>query len=78
MVQAIISISDESNNVLNVIKAKYALKDKSAAIDLMAQQYEELVLEPELRPAYVKRAVKIGTEKPVRVGSAAALRARYA
>jgi len=78
MVQAIIRISDESNQVLNIVKAKYGLKDKSEAIDLMAKHYQETLLEPELRPAYVKQALKISKEKPIRVGGAAALRARYA
>ena len=78
MVQAIINISDESNRVLNVLKAKYGLRDKSSAIDLMAQQYEEVILEPELRPEYVKEALKISRQKPIKVGSVAALRERYA
>lgn len=78
MVQAIINISDESNRVLNVLKAKYGLRDKSSAIDLMAQQYEEVILEPELRPEYVKKALRISRQKPVKVGSVAALRKRYA
>ncbi len=78
MVQAIINISDESNRVLNVIKAKYCLKDKSSAIDLMAQQYEEAILEPELRPEYVEKANHIGRQKPIKIGSLAALRKRYA
>lgn len=78
MVQAIINISDESNRVLNVLKAKYGLRDKSSAIDLMAQQYGEAILEPEFRPEYVKKALKISRQKPITVGSVAALRKRYA
>ena len=53
MVQAIINIEDQTNRVLNILKAKYDLKDKSQAIDLMAQQYEKTILEPELKPEYV-------------------------
>jgi len=50
MVQAKINISQHSNQLLNIIKAKYNLKDKSAAIDLVMSQYEEKVLEPAFSP----------------------------
>ncbi len=59
MVQAIISISDHANMVLNVVKAKYGLRDKSEAINMMAEQYEENVLEPQLRPEYVEKIKEI-------------------
>ena len=35
MVQAMINIDEEANSVLNIIKAKYGLKDKSEAINLV-------------------------------------------
>jgi len=56
MVQAFINIDDHTNRILNIIKAKYGLKDKSEAIDLMATQYEEDILEPEIRPEYIEKA----------------------
>ncbi len=77
MVQAIISISDHSNMVLNVVKARYGLRDKSQAIDLMAEQYEESLMEPQLRPEYVAKALKIQKEKPIKVGTVSQLRKRY-
>ena len=70
MVQALINIDGHTNRILNVIKAKYGLKDKSAAIDMMATEYEEVILEPELRPEYIEKAKKIRKEKAVRVGNA--------
>ena len=69
MVQAIINIKENTNRLLNIIKAKYGLKDKSQAIDLMAKKYEQEILEPELRPEYIKKAEKIMKEKPIRVGT---------
>ena len=69
MVQAIIDIQDHTNRVLNIVKAKYGLKDKSKAIDIMAEQYEEAILEPELRPEYIEKAKKIMKEKPTHVGT---------
>jgi len=74
MVQAIINIKENTNRLLNIIKAKYGLKDKSQAIDIMAQEYEQEILEPELRPEYIKKAEKIMEEKPVRVGTPKDLR----
>ena len=47
------------NRILNIVKAKYGLKDKSSAIEFMAMQYEEEILEPELRPEYIEKAKKI-------------------
>jgi len=59
MVKAIININQRTNRLLNIIKAKYGLKDKSEAIDKMAEQYNEEILEPELRPEYVEKIKKL-------------------
>jgi hypothetical protein len=74
MVQAIINIKENTNRILNILKAKYGLKDKSQAIDLMAKEYEHEILEPELRPEYIEKAKEIMKEKPVRVGTPKDLR----
>ena len=55
MVKAIIEIDDRTNRILNIIKAKHGLKDKSQAINLMAQQFETCVMEPELRPEFRRK-----------------------
>lgn len=60
-----IQISEKANRVLNIVKAKYALKDKSQAINKMAEEFNELLLEPQLRPEYVKRLEKIEKEGTV-------------
>ena len=67
MVQAIINIDEKTNRILNILKAKYGLKDKSQAIDIMAQQYEEEILEPELRPEFIKKMKKRQKEKTVKI-----------
>lgn len=59
MVQAIIDINEKTNRVLNIVKAKYSLRDKSESIERMAKEYEEEVLEPQLRPEYIKKLKKI-------------------
>ena len=65
MVQAIIDIDEHANRVINVVKAKFGLKDKSAAIEMMALQYEEELLEPQLRPEYKEKLTKIMKGKHV-------------
>ncbi len=59
MVQAMININEDVNRVLNIVKAKYGLKDKSEAINLVVNEYEGSFLEPELRPEYKKKIEKI-------------------
>jgi len=68
MVQAIINIDERTNRVLNIIKAKYGLKDKSAAIMHMATEYEKEIMEPELRPEFIEKAQEIMKQKPIDVG----------
>ena len=77
MVKAIIDIDDHANRVINMVKAKYGLRDKSQAIQVMAGQYEEEILEPELRPEYVEKAKTIMKEKSIKIGSLENFRKRY-
>ena len=76
MVQAIININEHTNRILNIVKAKYDLNDKSSAIDFMAMQYEEEILDPELKPEYIEKARKINKQKALDVGSVEKLRIR--
>ncbi|MCH8520284.1 MAG: DUF2683 family protein [Nanoarchaeota archaeon] len=69
MVQAVVNIENKTNQMLNIIKAKYGLKDKSQAIDKMAKEYEEHILEPQLRPEFVKEVKKIEKEKGISFNS---------
>lgn len=77
MVQAIINVSARTNHLLNIIKAKYDLKDKSEAINIMAEQYEEQILEPEFRPEYLEKALLVQKQKKINVGTLDKLRKRY-
>jgi hypothetical protein len=67
MVKAIIDISDHSNHVLKIVKAKYGLNDKSEAIDFITTRYEEEIMEPELRPEFVEKVKKIKKGKFMQV-----------
>jgi hypothetical protein len=69
MVQAVINIKERANRVLNIVKAKYGLKDKSQAIELIVEEYESTFLEPELRPEYVEKLEKIRKGKYTKYSS---------
>ena len=66
MVKALVNISDHANRILNLIKAKYGLNDKSEAINKMAEEYEAQILEPELRPEFIKEIKE--AEKRIKKG----------
>ena len=77
MVQAMVDISEKANRVLNIVKAKYGLKDKSEAINIMAEEYEDSIMEPEFRPEFIERMKKIQKEKTIKIGSIDNFRKRY-
>ena len=74
MVQNIITIGEREDRVLNIVKAKFGLRNKSDAVALLAKNYEENFLEPELRPEYVKKLERIQKEKGIPFRSMAELR----
>ena len=59
MIQAVIKIDERTNRVLNIVKAKFGLRDKSQAINLVVNEYEHSFLEPQLRPEYKEKIEKI-------------------
>jgi uncharacterized protein DUF2683 len=77
MVKAIVEIDAEANKVINLLKAQYGLKDKSSAINRLAKDYKELVLESEFRPEYIRKLIDVQKQPIIRVGSTAELRKRY-
>lgn len=67
MVQAVINLSDDVNRVINVIKAQHGLKDKSEAVELIVNAFEDEIMEPELRPEFIQKMKEIAKEKPIPV-----------
>lgn len=68
MVSALVQLDENTNRVLNVVKAKYNLNDKGAAIALLVSRYVEESDEPELRPEFIEKIRKIETQKSIKVG----------
>ncbi len=62
MVQNIIDLGENEDRILNIVKAKHGLKNKSQAIAMLAKVYEDSFLEPELRPKYIDKLKKIEKE----------------
>ena len=67
MPQAVITLDENENRVVNIVKGKFGLNNKSEAISHIINQYEEEILEPELRPEFVEHMEKRQKEPSVRV-----------
>ncbi|VVB54780.1 Uncharacterised protein [uncultured archaeon] len=67
MVQAMVNISKDANQVLNVVKAKHNLKDKSQAIEYVVLEYGASLLEPQLRPEFIEKMMARQKEPTVKV-----------
>ncbi len=67
MVQALIELDENTNRVLNVVKAKYNLNDKSQAITLVVEKYIETSGEPELKPEFIEKIRKTEKQKSIKV-----------
>ena len=67
MVKAIVNINDDANRILNIVKAKENLKDKSDAINLIVHYYGREIMEPELRPEFIKELLDAQKEKTIKI-----------
>lgn len=74
MVQSIIDLGDEEDRILNIVKAKFGLKNKSQAVSMVTKIYGESFLEPELKPEYLEKLEKINREKGIPFKSISELR----
>jgi hypothetical protein len=54
VVKSLIDLKERESRVINIVKAKYGLKDKSEALSIIIKRYEECELEPELKPEFIK------------------------
>jgi len=62
MVQAIVNLGEYEDRILTIVKGKFGLKNKSEAINFVIDKFEEDLLEPELKPEFVKRVKKLETK----------------
>lgn len=67
MVKAIVNIDNNANRILNIVKAKENLNDKSQAINLILNLYGKEFLEEELKPEFMKELLMAQNEEVVEV-----------
>ena len=67
MVNAMIRVSNEANQILNIVKARHNFKDKSEAIEHVTLAYGEELLEPNLRPEFIEKMKKRQLEPTVKI-----------
>lgn len=67
MVQALVKLDDNTNRVLNIVKAKFGFKDKGEAIRFVVKEYVDYENEPELRPEFLQKMQEIQKQKSIRV-----------
>jgi len=54
MVKNIINISERESRIINMVKAKYGMKNKNQALGLIIQTYAKAFLEASLHPTNEK------------------------
>ena len=74
MVQAMVNLGEHEDRILTIIKGKFGLKNKSDAINLVIEKFEEQLLEPQLRPEYKDKLLAIDKGKFKRFSSIKDLR----
>ncbi|MBU1203459.1 MAG: DUF2683 family protein [Nanoarchaeota archaeon] len=66
MVQAVIDFNEDALKVVNTIKGVFGFKNKSQAVNMIINKFEQESLEPELSRGYIKRLSKIRREKGIK------------
>ncbi len=67
MVNALIKLDENTNKVLNIVKARQGLKDKGEAVEFIVSKFIEIENEPELQVGFIKKIRNIEKQKGVRV-----------
>ncbi|MBI4447436.1 DUF2683 family protein [Candidatus Woesearchaeota archaeon] len=70
-------LEEKWDRVLNIVKGKFYLKNKSGAITLIIDEHEQAFLEQELRPEFVEEMNKIKKQKAISFKNISDLRKRY-
>jgi hypothetical protein len=59
MVKSVVDLTERESRIINIVKAKYGLKDKSQALSIILKRYEECELEPQFKPEFIKEVEDI-------------------
>ena len=67
MVNALVQLDGGTNKVLNIVKARFGLRNKGEAIRFVVNEFVEYENEPDLKPEFIAKMESIGREKSIRV-----------
>ena len=67
MVNALVQLDSNTNRVLNIVKARYGLKNKGEAIQYVVNEYAESENEPDLRPDFIEKMNEVSKQKSIQV-----------
>lgn len=67
MVKALVELNENTNHVLNMVKAKYQLQDKGKAIELVVTRFMNEESEPELKHDFVIKMSNVVKQKSIKV-----------
>jgi len=67
VVNALVKINDDTNRVLNAVKAIYGLKDKGEAIEFIVEKFSENAQQPLLKKSFVTQIEKARKQKSIQV-----------
>lgn len=67
MVSALVELDGNTNRVLNIVKARYGLKNKGEAIQFVVNEFIEYENEPDLKPEFIEKMAQIKKQKSIRV-----------
>ena len=65
MINALIKLDENTNRILNLVKAKYGLKDKGEAVGVVVNRFIEMENEPELRPEFIEKIKEIERQRSI-------------
>ncbi len=74
MIKALVKFNEDEDQLLNIVKAKYRLRNKNDALSLVLKKYKEIELEPELRPEYLKKLERLEKQRGIPFKDIAELR----
>ncbi len=63
MPKAVVDLSEHTDRIVNVVKARDGLRSKSEAIARIVEDYEEFILDPALKPDFAQHLEQVRAGK---------------
>ena len=75
--KALIDIPIEINQILNIVKAQFNLRNKAEAITLVVDRYKNEHMDLDLSPGFIKKIKSTENKKGIKFTNISDLRKRY-